>query len=153
MVVPKTLSSTSPVQEEVFSLFTNFFLGFKSKISLRLRFSWELTCIANPDKSINWLSQGTRYDVITSSSSNHFWGKMNVSQLFRSMIKAKLVDNMKKRRYLSVILHVRDIENIAQPRRDTKFLLECWKKILVPKTFFSKKISISSSEWAVVAFG
>ena len=47
----------------------------------------------------------TRYDIISSRWSSHFWVKMQVFQLL-STIKVKLLDEMMQSAYLCVILHV-----------------------------------------------
>ena len=48
----------------------------------------------------------TRYDVISSRWSSHFWVKVHVFQLF-STLKVKLVDRMMQNKYLCVILQVK----------------------------------------------
>ena len=48
----------------------------------------------------------TRYDVITSRWSSHFWLKMHFFQFFSTM-KVKLMDEMMQSNYWCVILHVK----------------------------------------------
>ena len=52
----------------------------------------------------------TRYNVINSRCSNHFWLKCMFSQLL-STIKVKIVDKMMQNSYLCVILYVRHKKN------------------------------------------
>ena len=52
----------------------------------------------------------TRYNVINSRCSNHFWFKCMFSQLL-STIKVKIVDKMMQNSYLCVILYVRHKKN------------------------------------------
>ena len=52
----------------------------------------------------------TRYNVINSRCSNHFWFKCMFSQLL-SAIKVKIVDKMMQNSYLCVILYVRHKKN------------------------------------------
>ena len=52
----------------------------------------------------------TRYNVINSRCSSHFWFKCMFSQLL-STIKVKIVDKMMQNSYLCVILYVRHKKN------------------------------------------
>ena len=52
----------------------------------------------------------TRYNVINSRCSNHFWFKWMLSQLL-STIKVKIVDKMMQNSYLCVILYVTHKKN------------------------------------------
>ena len=57
-------------------------------------------------------------------------------------MQAKLVDKMKKRPYLSVILHVKDIENITWPRRAGGYKISprvLKIKFLFPRPFFQRE--------------
>ena len=62
----------------------------------------------------NEITMVTRYDVVSSRWSSHFWVKVHVFQLF-STLKVKLVDRMMQSKYLCVILQVKAQKNIYFP--------------------------------------
>ena len=64
----------------------------------------------------------TRYDVISSRWSSHFWVKVHVFQLF-STLKVKLVDRMMQSKYLCVILQVKRKKIFILPFFFTWFLI------------------------------
>ena len=70
----------------------------------------------------NEITMVTRYDVISSRWSSHFWVKVHVVQLF-STLKVKLVDRMMQSKYLCVILQVKAQKNIYFPFFFTWFLI------------------------------
>ena len=70
----------------------------------------------------------TRYDVISSRWSSHFWVKVHVFQLF-STLKVKLVDRMMQSKYLCVILQVKAQKKCGQ---DGNLVLRCHRNPAVP---------------------